>query len=144
MTIGLNAKLYRNTASYGTPTWALIGNVQDLTANDSMDEADVSTRGSGGFAEAEPTLRTLELSFGMINKPGDADVAAFLAAYTARSSIDIAVMDGPIATAGSKGVRARYKIFQFPRAQELRGAQTFDVMLKPCADSNPPADMTIS
>lgn len=143
MTIGLNAKLYRNSASYGTPTWVLMGNVQDLTAGDTMDEADVSTRAGGGFAEVEPTLRALELSFGMVNKPGDADVAALLAAYAARTALDIAVMDGPIATAGSRGVRARYKVFQMPRAQELRGAQTFDVMLKPCVDANPPEDMEI-
>lgn len=144
MSIGLNGKLYRNTGSYGTPTWTLMTNVQDLTSNDSMEEADVSTRGDGGFAASEPTLRALELTFGMVNKPADADYAAILAAYAARTAIDIAVMDGPIATAGSKGVRARYKVFQFPRNQELRGAQTTEVMLKPCVDANPPADMTIS
>ncbi len=142
--LGLSAKLYRNTGTYGTPTWTLVNNVTDLTGNDSMEEADASTRGDGGFAASEPTLRALELSFGMINKPADTDVAAFLAAYIARTSLDIAVMDGLMATVGSKGVRARYKIHQFPRAQELRGVQTFDVMLKPCVDANPPVDMTIS
>lgn len=142
--LGLNARLYRNTGSFGTPTWTLVSNVSDLNANDSMEEADASTRADGGFAVSEPTLRGLELSFGMINKPGDADVTAFLAAYAARTALDLAVMDGPIATVGSKGVRARYKVHQFPRAQELRDVQKFDVMLKPCVDANPPADMAIS
>ena len=29
--LGLNAKLYRNTGSYASPTWNEIGNVKDVT-----------------------------------------------------------------------------------------------------------------
>lgn len=147
MSIGLNAKTYRNTGTFGTPTWTLMTNITDMTLDDSMDEADTSTRGGGGFSASEPTLRNLELTFGMINKPGtNAEFEAVLDAYTGRTSLDLAVMDGVITTIGQRGVRARWKVHQFPRAQELRGAQTIEVVMKPCIDdtNGPPVDMEIS
>lgn len=147
MSIGLSAKSYRNTGTFGTPVWVAVDNVQDLTLGDNMEDADTSVRGGGGFATSEPTLRNLDLTFTMINKPGtNAEFEAVLDAYTARTPLDLAVMDGVITTPGQRGVRARWKVHQFPREQAIRGAQTIEVMLKPCYDdtNGPPVDMEIT
>jgi len=48
--LGLDARLYRNTGSYASPTWNFVQNVKDLTLNLEVGEADVSTRGTGGLA----------------------------------------------------------------------------------------------
>ena len=48
--LGLDAKLYRNTSVYATPTWDEITNIRDLTLNLEAGEADVTTRGNNGWA----------------------------------------------------------------------------------------------
>ena len=144
MKLSINAKLYRNTGTYVSPTWTEMTNVGDLTLGDSFDEANVTRRGSNGFTETEPTLRNLELSFQTFNIAADADFIALLGAHTGRTSLDIAIMDGPIATAGSRGVRANFKVTSFNRNQNLADAQGFDVTMKPCYAENAPVDMNIT
>jgi hypothetical protein len=136
--LGFNAVLYRNTGTYGTPVWVALNNVVDLTLGDEMDEVDVSTRGSGGFSQYEPGMRNLDLTFQMLNRAADADVAAIRTAYNNKAAIDMQVLDNLIANDGV-GIRASWKVFQFPSGQELRGAQTFDVVMKPCYATNNPA-----
>ena len=142
--LGLNAKCYRNSGTYASPTWVEMKNIVDLTVGDEMESADVTSRASGGYAESEPTIRSIDLEFQMVNKAADADMLAIRAAYAARSSLDIVAMDGEIATAGSHGVRARYKVHSFKKGQNLKEAQMIDVVLKPASDTNPPSEMTIS
>jgi hypothetical protein len=142
--LGLNAKAYRNTGSYGTPTWTEMKNIRDATLGDQMAEADVTRRASGGFRETEPTLREISFDYDAVNVVGDAEVTAVLTGYAARTALDIAIMDGDITTAGSNGVRARFKVFKRERSEELENAQMLAFSFKPCADTNPPAEMTIA
>lgn len=142
--LGLNAKTYRNTGTHESPTWTELTNIVDLTDGDEMEEADVTTRASGGFGEYEPTIRNLSLEFQMVNKAGDTDLAAIRTAYTTRAAIELLILEGPIAEVGVKGVRASYKVFSFAKGQELRNAQMIDVTLKPCSSENAPADYTVA
>ena len=50
--IGLEAKLYRNTGTYESPSWSEMTNVRDLTLNVEKGEADVTTRGATWPASA--------------------------------------------------------------------------------------------
>lgn len=143
MKLSINAKMYRNTGTYAVPVWVLMNNVGDLTLSDSYDEANVTRRASGGFSETEPTLRNVELSFSTFNIASDDDFTALLAAFTGRSSIDIAVLDGLVATSGTRGVRAHFKVTSFNRNQNLADVQGFDVTMKPCHAANAPVDMSI-
>ena len=40
--LGLNAKTYQNTGTYGRSTWTLRGNVRDVTINLELATADVT------------------------------------------------------------------------------------------------------
>lgn len=142
--LGLNAKTYRNTGSYSVPVWTEMKNIRDATLADSMAEADVTRRASGGFRETEPTLREISFDYDAVNVAGDAEVTAVLAAYAGRTAIDLAIMDGDITTPGSNGVRARFKVFKRERAEELENAQMLAFTFKPCADANPPTEMVIT
>src|SRR5688572_24047788 len=113
--LGLNAKLYRNTATYATPTWDLVTNVKDLTLGLEAGEADLSSRASAGWRERAPTLRDAVVDWGMIWDNTDADFQIFLDAFTAGAAVGIAVMDGAIATTGSEGLRAMVGVFGFTR-----------------------------
>jgi hypothetical protein len=145
MKIGLNAKLYRNTGSFGSPTWVEVTNIQDLDLADSMDEFDATTRGSGGMAESEPTVRSIELSWNMKNN-ADTHMIAFRTAYFNRAAVDLQALDGPIATIGSHGVRGRFKFHEFGKPQPLRDGQMLNLRAKPAPDdtNGPPTEVTIS
>lgn len=145
MKIGLNAKLYRNTGSFGSPTWVEVSNIQDLDLADNMDEADATTRASGGIAESEPTVRNIEVTWNMKNN-ADTHMIAFRTAYATRAAVDLQILDGPIATVGSHGVRGRFKFHEFGKPQNLRDGQFVNLRAKPAPDdtNGPPTEVTIA
>ena len=141
--LGKDAKLFRNTGSYGTPTWDEIDNVNDLTLNIELDEADSSIRGFGGYATAEPTLMVNSLEWGMNHDPADTDWEAVRAAVFGRSALELLALNGAN-SAGSQGFRASFKFFKFGHGQPLRGIQQNSVMAKPCIAANAPSWHTVS
>jgi hypothetical protein len=145
MKLGLNAKLYRNTGTFAMPTWVEVTNVQDLELSDDMTEFDASIRGGGGFSEAEPTLRNLELTFNMRNEIADTHMIALRTAYATRAAVDMQVLDGPVATVGTHGVRARFKVFEFGKPQNLADGQFLNLRLRPAPNPDGvPTEVTIS
>jgi hypothetical protein len=144
MRLSINAKLYRNTGTYASPTWVEVTNIGDVTLSDSYEEANVTRRASGGFSETEPTLRNLELSFQTFNIAADADYLAFLDAHTGRTAIDIQVLDGDRTATGTRGVRAWFKVTSFTRNQSLSDVQTFDVVMKPSQSANAPVNVNVT
>ena len=136
--LGLNAKLYFNSATYATPTWVEITLAQDVTLNGTLDEADVTTRGSSGFKETVGTLLDAGIEFKMLWKPGDPAFEKIKDAWLGRSAVEILCLDGPEATAGSEGLRAGMMVTNFTRNEALAEALTVDITLKPTKTANPP------
>jgi len=64
--LGLDAKLYRNTGTYDTPTWVEMTNVKDLTLNLESGEADVTTRANNGWRATVATLKDGSIEFEMV------------------------------------------------------------------------------
>ena len=137
--LGLDAKLYRNTASGGAPTWDLVGNVRDVTLNLETGEADVTTRGNNGWRATVGTLKDASIEFEMVWDTGDADFTAFKDAFFNGTSIELAVMDGDIATTGAQGLRAVCRIINFTRSEALEEAITVSVTAKPTYSTSPPS-----
>jgi hypothetical protein len=145
--LGLDGKLYRNSGTYATPTWDLIGNVRDLTLNLESGEADVSTRGNNGWRATVSTLKDASLEFEMVWDTSDTDFTAVRDAYFENEFIEFAVMDGPISgpgSSGSQGLRALFRIGSFSRNEALEEAITVSVTAKPTYSINPPSWMTIA
>lgn len=139
--LGKNARLYRNTGTEESPTWTVDNNIVDLTWNDETDEADMANRESD-IDQAEPTRRKLSIDFQKLVDASDAALAAYRAAYRAGTAVDILVLDGPIETVGSEGVRMAAKFFKFTNGQPLRDKQTIDITIKPGTDFAP-TDYTV-
>lgn len=131
-----NAKFYRNTGTYATPTWDLIGNVKDLTLSLEKDETDVTTRASGGWKEFVDGMKDATIEFGMLWDTGDADFTAIKDAFTGNTSIEVLVLDGLVATAGSQGLRVTCMVKSFTRNENLGEALMVDVSLRPVKNSN--------
>lgn len=142
--LGLSAKLYRNTGTYGSPTWTEISAVRDLTLSDAMSEADVTRRASGGWRETVATLREASIDFDMVNVADDTQVSALRAAYAARTIVEFAVLDGDVLTPGTRGLRASCQVTKFELSQELENAQTYSVTIKPAPSANAPSEMVIT
>jgi len=136
--LGLDAKLYRNTGSYATPIWNEVKVVKDVTLNLEAGEADVTSRGNGDWRAIIATLKDASLEFEMVWDTADEDFTAIRTAFFAKSALEFAVMDGPIATAGSEGLRASMAIINFRRSEPLEEAIKVSVTAKPTYADNPP------
>jgi hypothetical protein len=130
--VGLDMKLYYNSASYAAPTWVLINNVRDLTGPDAFSEADVSTR-KLGMKETEPALRDISIEWEMVYD--DQDTTGFVQMqtnYYNRSVTELALADNLIATSGAHYLRVTCKLLKFERNEALEGANLYSVSAKPC------------
>lgn len=128
--LGLNAKLYRNTGTHGTPVWNEVANVKDLTLNLEKAEADVTTRGNNGWRATVGTLKDASIEFQMVDDDADDDFAAFSAAFFGNTSVEVLVLNGGISEV-SEGLRATVQVLNFSRSEPLEEAVMVDVTLKP-------------
>jgi predicted secreted protein len=136
--LGMDAKLYRNTASFGSPTWTEVTNVKDLTLNLEKGEADVTTRANGGWRATVGTLKDASIEFQMVWDTADAGFSAMQQAFFSNTPIEFAVMDGDITDPDSEGLRATFDIFSFTRNEALEEAIMVDVTIKPTYAANAP------
>ena len=144
MKLGMEARLYRNTGDYATPVWTLLPNVKDLTLNLETAEADVTTRANAGWRATIATLKDGSIEFQMVFDDTDTSFTALRDAYLNSTAVEVAVMDGDIATAGSEGLRASCSVTNFARNEALEEAISFSVTLKPTYADNAPEWLTIA
>lgn len=142
--LGLDAKLYRNTSVYATPTWDEITNIRDLTLNLEAGEADVTTRGNNGWRATVATLKDGSIEFEMIWDSEDPDFTAIRDGFLNKTAIELAVMDGGILVTGSQGLRASFMVTSFSRNEPLEEAISVSVTMKPTYSANPPDWMTVA
>jgi len=136
--LGLEAKLYRNTGTYGTPSWNEITNVKDLTLNLDKGEADVTTRGNNGWKATVATLKDASIEFDMVWDTADADFTAIKDAWLNNTTIELVALDGDIAVAGHQGLRATMMVTKFSRKESLEEALMVSVSVKPTYAANAP------
>ena len=137
--LGLNAKAYHNTGSYGTPVWDLIGNIKNLTLNMEKGEADVTTRANNGWKAMIGTLKDASVDFEMVWDTADTDFTAIQSAFLNNTDIEFLILDGLVATAGSQGLRATMTVSGFTRNEQLEEALTVAVKIRPTYATNAPS-----
>ena len=143
--LGHEAKLYYSAAGIGgTPVWTEVLGVRNLKLATSRGEADVSTRGGGGWKATAPTLIDAGIDFDLVHDPDDAAVEAIESAFFAGTRLGLAVMSGPVAEAGSRGLWADCAITKFERDEGLDAALTVAVTAKPTYSANVPQWKEIS
>lgn len=129
---GRKVLLYRNTGTYGTPTWNQITNRRDAALNRTAVEAD-STDADTAFEEITVVSRGYDLNFQLKWSTGSDDWDAIEDAYDADPStlVEFAKMDGDIATSGSKGTRLTCAVTQFSESMPYKDMLVADVIAKP-------------
>jgi hypothetical protein len=145
--LSLNATLNVNTATetpYATPTWTPVKSVKDLSVSIDPDEADTSTRGTGGFKADSTTLIGLPIEVDAVWDPTDVQLMALVAASLSRAAIDCVALDGPSATVGSQGPRAYFSVGKVTRDEKLADVLRVKFTLKPTNAAEPPTWFTVA
>lgn len=122
--LGILARLYRNTGSYDTPIWTVMNGWSDAALRVAWDKADASTRDS----RVKGGVKTqLDLGFTGKYKVSD-DNAGYLALWGLTfndDTIDLLILNGPIADNGVRGVRYDAQVYSAGEDQGL-GVALFD------------------
>ncbi len=132
--IGFDGKTYYNASTNASPSWTEITAVGDASLDLSFSEPDVSTRESIfeliGLGRGQATIN---LSY--LHQTGtDAVFNDLLNACRLGSTPapkQLALMDGNIATSGSKGLRAYCAMTGMPQSQEMDNGMRYEMSFRP-------------
>ena len=137
--LGIDGKLYFCAAGIGgTPTWTEVTAARDVTATINKGEADVTTRGGGGWKAVIGTVKEASIEFDLVWDSADAGVLAFLSAFLSGAVIGLAAADGVITTPGTLVFKADCAITKFDKKEPLENAQTVSITAKPTYSTNHP------
>jgi hypothetical protein len=92
---------------------------RDVTFSGDTATGDASTRSGGSFRQLIATLSDAEVEFEMIYNTSDGAFTFFRAAWIAKTSFGVAVLDGDSATTGTEGLWMDAMVTGFEWAQEL-------------------------
>jgi hypothetical protein len=132
--LGKDAEVAINSAAFSSPTWTVMYGWADVTVTDERADLPTTTRGNE-FTTSDPGLRDITLEGDIPYSPSDTTMALLQAAYDARTSVDIRILDQLHTVVGAQGVRGPMKVHKFARAEPVNGVQMRSIMLKPCAPS---------
>lgn len=138
---GLDCYVYRNTATYASPTWSIVNPVIEVTIDSSIGTIDASNRNStyrlmlAGLLEWSATIK--------FNKDkDDADFVALETAHNGRTNVDLLILDGVRTSTASTGFRVQGFFSSWNESQPLEGAIEIDATIVPAAIANPIATFT--
>lgn len=128
---GIDAKLYYNSASYGSPTWVEVDCVENCQLNFAFDEGAADDRSDPAHRMVK-TQFTLEVTGNAKKRIGNT-AWEYLADLLISSAVgDFLVLDGPRTTVGQRGFRFDGQLFTGNEDQSLNvGAILSAFTLKP-------------
>lgn len=130
---GFEHKLYRNTGTFGSPTWDLVPNCRDMETPMAMTKNEASIRGNRTKMFA-PGQLDWGLNWQMVYDPSDTDLTELRTVFLTAATVDLMDLDGLIATSGSLGTRAICYLFGLGNPKPLDGIAVFDVEAAPAYD----------
>jgi len=120
--VGVRGVAYRNTGTYGSPTWTAMALVKDVTPSMPWDWVEAGSRETKAklYAKARADLG---VSFNMRADDLDAAFNAIAdAACSQTTAVDIMFLDAAITVEGSRGFRAHWLINLGSQPQEIDGS----------------------
>ena len=142
--VGLDCYAYRNTGTYGTPVWVIMGSVINVNQKCEKAAAKLNKRGST-WVRNRTTLKDLSVELTVLWDGTAADCLALSAAAVATTVIDCCFLDATSATTGASGYRAQFEVFSGSRSEPLEEGVTASYTLKPSAQgTNDPSYYTVA
>ena len=125
--LGMDAVLKYGTA--GTTANTALASVRNVTLNLEKGEADVTTRGNGGWKATVATLKDASVEFEMVWDTADAGFTAIKNSYFNNTAISLLILD---AATGGQGLDADFMVTKFTREEPLDEA----IVAAACAQSD--------
>lgn len=141
--IGLDCKLYYNSATWASPTWVEIDIAMDVKVSLADSEGEVLTRETI-FKLFLQGGRDLALEWDMLADHDHAAYTALRDAFLSRTTIELLALDGDSGVADNEGPRADFRLFTFERTEPREGAATLALAAKPTRTANLPEWHTTS
>lgn len=140
---GIKAVIYRNTGTYGSPTWTAITLARDTQTNAPWDLAEASVRATR-VKLYHPTQIDFQCSATVRADDADTGYNALADAAVSGTALDLLILDGPISTEGTRGLRAHFHVSLNSSPEEIGGAiyKTFDLKPGFSTDGTPKAIVT--
>lgn len=133
--LGINAKLYYNSASYGSPTWVEVSLLSDCQLNFTWDEGAADDRSDPAHRMVK-TQFSLEVTGSLKKKISNTAVDYLLDLAISRAAGDFLVLDGPRTTVGSRGFRFDGQVFAASEDQALGNVIYAALTVKPTDSDN--------
>ena len=133
---GRDAYLYRNTGTVATPVWTHVKEARDLSMPMTAEKIKQSDR-STVFALYDNGEIDLSITGSLSFRSQNANCTAIRDLMLSRCSEQMALMSGPIATVGSEGIKAGFKVFGNTHNFPLSDGMTVDIELAPCYYEDP-------
>jgi hypothetical protein len=135
--VGVKAKIYRNTGTYGSPTWVAMDLVKDVSVGMPWDMVDASVRGSRVKLYA-PTQTDFSINMSMRIDYADTAYLAIRAASVSATAQDLLVLDGAVTEEGAQGFRADFHVSLTAQDQAIGNVLYDSFDLKPGVATNYP------
>lgn len=107
---GINARVYRNTGTYGSPVWAAIDMVRGASPSFAWDMVDASIRGTPAKLYGKGQV---DLMVSLDVRADDLDAgyqALWDAAMDQDTVMDLLILNGLVTVEGSLGVRSEFLV----------------------------------
>lgn len=140
--VAVKAKLYRNSGTYGSPTWAALDLVKDVSTGSPWDMVDASVRGSRVKLYA-PTQIDFAINMTMRIDYADTGYQAIRAAAVSAAALDLLVLDGAITEEGAQGFRADFHVSLTAQDQAIGNVLYDSFDLKPGVATNYPKAIVV-
>lgn len=144
--IGLECVVHLNTATFATPTWVVVENVRDVTTTLDKTLAEMRAR-SKEWVSTRKGLKNASVEMELLYDPTDTDFAAFLAEFLSDDNddvLDLAILDAPVATSNSQGLRAEFHVESMGRSEPLEEGVVVPFTLRIADTANAPAWMDVT
>lgn len=117
-------------------TWLEMDTVADANLDQEKTEIEFATRENGGQNQYFDGPFSESLTLTIAVDSDDTHYGALKDAYVNKKEIALAVTDGPIGTAGTKGYAANFKVLSFPMTLSLSEVATVEVTARPSSFIN--------
>lgn len=137
--LGLDCKIYYNdlnqvpagSGTIATPVWVHLDLIKDATLQIQFDEADDTTRGSGGIKTAAPSLLAVSAECSLIWRNGNVHCKTLFDNAAARTPMDLLILTGANTDPDAVGYRGDFAVFGFTRKEELANVVMIDLKFIP-------------
>lgn len=131
---GIGAKLYYNSATFGSPTWVPLSIVRDVTMNRKAVTADVLTRSTRAMRKV-PTTFDISITGSWLADVDDTGYLVMRTAFLAGTTIDVMCLTGVSTNNGEEGWRYEALIADMTQDQGAQNVMYENFELWPHAES---------